>query len=76
MATVLEITPGTFSRMGYTEVLRNLDGRIDKLARVKEPAQRLTAGAELMMGLYGFSLELQGRCLQLRGVLELEAMVE
>lgn len=67
---------GTFAHMGYSEVLKSLDDRIDKLARLKESAKRLSAGAGLMIGLYGFSLELQGRCLALRGVLELETELE
>jgi hypothetical protein len=75
-APVGDRSVGTFAKVGYAVVLKSLDAKIDKLARLKEPTKRLSAGGELMLGLYGFSLELEGRCLALRGVLELEARME
>ncbi len=76
MATVLEIVPGTYARMGYTQVLKTLDTKIDKLAHVGDPIARLQQGAELLLGVYSFSQELGSRCWAIRGVLELQARVE
>ena len=67
---------GTFWHMGYGVVLKTLDAKIDELARLKEPVKRLCAGGELMLGLYTFILELEGRCHSLRGAIELETMME
>ena len=75
-APVGDRSVGTFWHMGYAEVLKSLDGKIEKLAKVKEATKRLAIGGELMLGLYTFILELEGRCHSLRGAIELETMME
>ena len=75
-AAVRERNPGSYGVMRYGQLLKTMDGKIDQLAHVGEPIARLRQGAELILALYGFSLELEGRCLALRGVLEFEARME
>jgi len=63
-------------RVPYTEVLDGLDGRITWLRRVKDERERLSGRAELLAGILGFSEELEGRCLDIRGLFGLQARVE
>jgi hypothetical protein len=60
----------------YCDLLAALDSRIDRLRHQKDAGKRLAAEAQLLAGILDFAQELEGRCLELRGTLGLDAKVE